>query len=72
MKPPIDSEALKRVLASLPPKRPDPFPHLAHLCIAAELRFGVPVPEVRGLIKALPQQAQPLTSTYICLIQEST
>jgi hypothetical protein len=48
------------------------FPHLAHLCIAAELRFGVPAPEVRGLIKALPQQAQPLTSTYICLIQEST
>jgi hypothetical protein len=128
MTPPIDSEALKRVLVSLPPERPDPFPHLAHLSTDAllnrrveitcqiksleqerqmidgelqntfsdaELRFGVRAPggwmlkqrsrtsweyapEVRESIKALQQEAQhsgkaqPLMSTYLCLIQEST
>jgi len=128
MTPPIDSAALRRVLASLPPERPDPFPHLAHLSTDAllhrrveitcqlknleqerqmidvelqntfsdaELRFGIRAtggwmlkqrsrtsweyaPEVRESIKALQQEAQhsgkaqPLTSNYLCLIQEST
>ena len=128
MTPPIDSAALQRVLASLPPERPDPFPHLADLSTDAllnrrveitcqlkvleqerqvidaelqntfsdaELRFGVGAPggwmlkqrsrtsweyapEVRESIRVLQQeaqhsgQAQPLTSTYLCLIQEST
>jgi hypothetical protein len=122
MTPPIDSAALKRVLVSLPPERPDPFPHLAHLSTDAllnrrveitcqlknleqerqvidgelqntfsdaELRFGVRAPggwmlkqrsrtsweyapDVRESIKALQQEAQPLTSNYLNLIQEST
>ena len=29
MTPPIDPEALHRVLQTLPPEEPDPFPHLA-------------------------------------------
>ena len=128
MTPPIDPEALHRVLQTLPPEEPDPFPHLASLTpyallrrkvriaqIAkrleqerhaidaellstfgdAELRFGVRAPggwvlkqrsrtsweydsEVRDAIKGLQGQAQrdgraqPLTSTYLCLTQEST
>lgn len=114
------------MLQSLPPERPDHFPHLAnlnpdqllqrrveisgHLKILeqerqaidaelldafsdAELRFGVRTPggwvlrsrsrtswdyppEIRDAIKGLQQQAQrdgraqPLTSTYLCLVQE--
>ena len=124
---PLPPGALNRLLQTLPPERPDPFPHLAHLSTdallnrrveitcqlknleqerqvidselleafsGAELRFGVRAPggwmlkqrsrtsweyapEVRESIKALQQeaqqsgQAQPLTSTYLCLIQES-
>ena len=125
---PLPPGALNRLLQTLPPERPDPFPHLAHLSTdallnrrveitcqlknleqerqvidselleafsGAELRFGVRAPggwmlkqrsrtsweyapEVRESIKALQQQAQhsgqaqPLTSNYLDLIQEST
>jgi len=125
---PLPPGVLNRLLQTLPPERPDPFPHLADLSTDAllmrrvditcqlkvleqerqvidgelqntfsdaELRFGVCAPggwmlkqrsrtsweyapEVRQLIKALQQeaqhsgQAQPLTSTYLCLTQEST
>jgi hypothetical protein len=128
MTPPIDSAALKQVLVSLAPERPDPFPQLTHLSTDAllnrrvditcqlkvleqerqmidaelqntfsdaELRCGVRAPggwmlkqrsrtsweyapEVRESIEALQHQAQrdgraqPLMSTYLCLIQEST
>ena len=128
MTPPIDPGALRRVLQTLPPERPDPFPHLADLTpdallrrkvritqIAkrceqerqaidaellstfgdAELRFGVRAPggwvlkrrsrtsweydpEVRDAIKGLQGQAQrdgraqPLASTYLCLLQNDT
>ena len=128
MTPPISPSDLLRVLKTLPPERPDPFPHLADLTPDAllsrrvevtgtiktleqerqvidaellstfgdaELRFGVRAPggwvlrsrsrtsweyapEVRDAIKGLQGQAQrdgraqPLTSTYLCLTQEST
>jgi hypothetical protein len=118
--------ALKHLLETLPPERPDPFPHLTNLTpdqllqkrvevtgqlktleqerqvIDAELltvfsdpelRFGIRAaegwvlrsrsrtswdyaPEIRDAIKSLQQQAkrdgraQPLTSTYLCLVQE--
>ena len=124
---PLPPGALKRLLQTLPPERPDPFPHLADLSTDqilmrrveitcqlkileqerqeidaellgvfsdTELRFGVRAPggwvlrsrsrtswdyssEVRDSIKSLQQQAQrdgraqPLTSTYLCLTQES-
>ena len=127
MTPPISPSDLLRVLKTLPPERPDPFPHLAdptpdallsrrvevtdtiktleqerHAIDAellstfgdAELRFGVRAPggwilkqrsrtswdycpEVRDAIKDLQQEAQrdgraqPLSSTYLCLTQES-
>ena len=128
MTPPISPSELQRVLKTLPPERPDPFPYLASLTPDAllsrrvevtgtiktleqerhaidaellstfgdaELRFGVRAPggwilrsrtrtsweydsEVRDAIKGLQCQAQrdgraqPLTSTYLCLTQEST
>ena len=127
MTPPISPSDLRRVLKTLPPERPDPFPHLGDLNADqliqrrvevtstiktleqerqvidaellntfgdAELRFGVRAPggwvlkqrsrtsweydsEVRDAIKGLQGQAQrdgraqPLTSTYLCLTQET-
>jgi hypothetical protein len=123
---PLPPGALRNLLATLPPERPDPFPHLENLtpdqllqrrvevtgqlktleqerqAIDAELltvfsdpelRFGIRAPggwvlrsrsrtswdyatEVRDAIKSLQQQAQrdgraqPLTSIYLCLVQE--
>lgn len=124
---PLPPDAIKHLLETLPPERPDPFPHLADLstdellqrrveisgqlktleqerqAIDAELlevfsdpelRFGVRAPggwvlrsrsrtswdyapEIRDAIKGLQQQAQrdgraqPLISTYLCLVQET-
>jgi len=124
---PLPPGALKHLMETLPPERPDPFPHLADLssdellqrrveisgqlkyleqerqAIDAELlevfsdpelRFGVRAaggwvlrsrsrtswdyaPEIRDAIKGLQQQAQrdgraqPLTSTYLCLVQDN-
>jgi len=122
---PLPPGALKHLLETLPPERPDPFPHLADLSTDellqrrvevtrqlktleqerqaidaellevfsdTELRFGVRAPggwvlrsrsrtswdyapEIRDAIKDLQQQAQrdgraqPLVSTYLCLIK---
>lgn len=125
---PLPPGAIEHLLETLPPERPDPFPHLVNLTpdqllqrrvaisgqlktleqerqvIDAELlevfsdpelRHGISAsggwmlkqrsrtswdyaPEVRDAIKGLQQQAQrdgraqPLSSTYLCLVQEST
>ena len=122
---PLPPGAIKHLLETLPPERPDPFPHLADLstdellqrrvtisgplktleqerqAIDAELlevfsdpelRFGVRAPggwvlrsrsrtswdyapEIHDAIKGLQRQAQrdgraqPLISTYLCLVQ---
>ncbi len=124
--PPLPPGAIKHLLDTLPPERPEPFPHLANLTSDqllqrrveisgqlktleqerhaidaellevfsdSELRFGVRAPggwvlrsrcrtswdyatEIRAAIKDLQGQAQrdgraqPLTSTYLCLVQE--
>lgn len=50
MTPPIDPAAFQRVLASLPPDEPDPFPHLANLSPDALLRRRSKIAEtVRSL-----------------------
>ena len=123
---PLPPGALKHLLATLPPERPEPFHHLEDLTpdqliqrrveisgqlktleqerqaidtellevfSDPELRFGVSAPggwvlrqrsrtswdyapEIRDAIKGLQQQAQrdgraqPLSSTYLCLVQE--
>ena len=125
---PLPPGAIEHLLETLPPERPDPFPHLVNLtpdqllqrrvAISGqlktleqerqaidtellevfsdpELRHGISAsggwvlkqrsrtswdyaPEVRDAIKGLQQQAQrdgraqPLSSTYLCLAQEST
>lgn len=125
---PLPPGALKHLLATLPPERPEPFHHLEDLTpdqliqrrveisgqlktleqerqaidtellevfSDPELRHGISAsggwllkqrsrtswdypPEVRDAIKGLQQQAQrdgraqPLSSTYLCLVQEST
>ena len=55
MTPPIDPEALHRVLQTLPPEEPDPFPHLSNLSPDALLSRRV---EVTGTIKTLEQERQ--------------
>ena len=55
MTPPIDPEALRRVLQTLPLERPDPFPHLASLTPDALLSRRV---VVTGTIKTLEQERQ--------------
>ena len=55
MTPPISPSDLQRVLASLPPERPDPFPHLADLSVDALLMRRV---EVTGQIKTLEKERQ--------------
>ena len=123
---PLPPGAIEHLLETLPPERPDPFPHLVNLtpdqllqrrvAISGqlktleqerqaidtellevfsdpELRHGISAsggwllkqrsrtswdyaPEVRDAIKGLQQQAQrdgraqPLSSTYLCLVQE--
>ena len=55
MTPPLSPSDLQRVLASLPPERDDPFPHLADLSANALLMRRV---EVTGQIKTLGQERQ--------------
>ena len=55
MTPPISPSDLQRVLKTLPPERPDPFPHLADLTPDALLSRRV---EVTGTIKSLEQERQ--------------
>ena len=62
MTPPIDPEALHRVLQTLPPERPDPFPHLADLTPDALLSRRV---EVTGRINSLEQERQVIDAELI-------
>ena len=55
MTPPISPSDLQRVLKTLPPEEPDPFPHLADLTPDALLNRRV---EVTGTIKTLEQERQ--------------
>lgn len=62
MTPPISPTDLQRVLASLPPERPDPFPHLADLSADALLMRRV---EVTGQIKTLEQERQAIDAELL-------
>ena len=53
MTPPLPPGALSHLLKTLPPERPDPFPHLANLTPDALLSRRV---EVTGTIKTLEQE----------------
>ena len=62
MTPPISPTDLQRVLASLPPERPDPFPHLADLSPDALVMRRV---EVTGQIKTLEQERQAIDAELL-------
>ena len=62
MTPPISPTDLQRVLASLPPERPDPFPHLLDLSADALLMRRV---EVTGEIKTLEQERQAIDAELL-------
>ena len=62
MTPPISPTELQRVLASLPPERPDPFPHLADLSADALLMRRV---EVTGQIKIMEQERQAIDAELL-------
>ena len=62
MTPPISPTDLQRVLASLPPERPDPFPHLADLSADALLMRRV---DVTGQIKTLEQERQAIDAELL-------
>jgi len=55
MTPPIDPEALHRVLQTLPPEREDPFPHLASLTPTALLKRRL---EITEQLKILEKERQ--------------
>ena len=55
MTPPLPPGALSHLLKTLPPERPDPFPHLASLTPDALLSRRV---EVTGTIKTLERERQ--------------
>ena len=62
MTPPISPSDLQRVLASLPPEQPDPFPHLADLSADAMLVRRV---EVTSTIKTLEQERQAIDAELL-------
>ena len=62
MTPPISPFDLQRVLTSLPPERPDPFPHLLDLSADALLMRRV---EVTGQIKTLEQERQAIDAALL-------
>jgi hypothetical protein len=62
MTPPIDPDALQKVLQTLPPEEPDPFPHLAFLSPDALLQRRV---EVTGQLKTLEQERQAIDAELL-------
>jgi hypothetical protein len=59
---PLPPGALEHLLQTLPPERPDPFPHLADLSADALLMRRV---EVTGQLKVLEQERQAIDLTLL-------
>jgi hypothetical protein len=68
MTPPIDPDALHRVLQTLPPERPDPFPHLANLSPDALLSRRV---EVTVTIKTLEQERHAIDAEMLSIFGDA-
>ena len=62
MTPAISPSDLQRVLKTLPPERPDPFPHLADLNADQLIQRRV---EVTGTIKTLEQERQVIDAELV-------
>ena len=59
---PLPPGALEHLLQTLPPERPDPFPHLADLCADQLLQRRI---EITGQIKTLEQERQAIDATVL-------
>ena len=62
MTPPISPSDLQRVLKTLPPERPDPFPHLADLNADQLIQRRV---EVTNTIKTLEQERHAIDAVLL-------
>jgi hypothetical protein len=62
MTPPIDPEALHRVLQTLPSEAPDPFPHLASLTPTALLKRRL---EITEQLKILEKERQAIDAELL-------
>lgn len=60
--PPLPPGALEQLLQSLPPERPDPFPHLARLTTDALMRRRARIAEI---IKRLEQERQAIDAELL-------
>ena len=68
MTPPISPSDLQRVLKTLPPKRPDPFPHLADLNADQLIQRRV---EVTSTIKTLEQERQEIDAELLSVFGDA-
>ena len=68
MTPPLPPGALSHLLKTLPPERPDPFPHLADLTPDALLRRRV---EVTGTIKTLEQERHAIDAELLSIFGDA-
>ena len=59
---PLPPGALKHLLATLPPERPEPFPHLASLTIEQLIQRRV---EISGQLKTLEQERQAIDTELL-------
>jgi hypothetical protein len=59
---PISSESLNQVLQTLPPERPDPFPHLTNLSPGGLLHRRV---EITRQLKTLEQERQAIDAELL-------
>jgi len=59
---PLPPGALNQLLQSLPPERPDPFPHLADLSVDQLLQRRV---EITGQLKTLEQERQAIDAELL-------
>jgi len=66
--PPLPPGALNRLLQTLPPERPDPFPHLADLSTDALLMRRV---EITCQLKILEQERQVIDAELVGVFSEA-
>jgi hypothetical protein len=62
MTPPLPPGAIKHLLETLPPERPDPFPHLENLTPDQLLQRRV---EISGQLKTLEQERQAIDAELL-------
>ncbi len=65
---PLPSGALEHLLKTLPPERPDPFPHLAELSADQLLQRRL---EVSGYIKTLEQERQAIDAELLKVFSDA-